>query len=145
MGLRIRVAAVCKRDDTLLLVEHEKQRQRYFLLPGGGMKRGEPAEDAVVREVLEETGIKVEPKRLVCICESISPGRERHIVHFIYDTVVVAGEPGQSHDSRVRQSLFVPMQSISELTLHPPVQAWLWERAETGFLSEPEYLGSMWV
>lgn len=145
MALRIRVAAICKKDDTLLFVEHEKQQRRYFLLPGGGVQRGERAEDALVREVLEETGLRVEPKRLVCICESISPGRERHIVHFVYDTALISGQPGVSHDSRVRRSLFVPVHSIGNLTLHPPIQEWLQERIEKGFSIELEYLGALWI
>jgi 8-oxo-dGTP diphosphatase len=145
MGLRIRVAAVCKKNDALLLVEHEKQHRRYFLLPGGGMQSGERAEDAVAREVFEETGVKVQPKRLVCICESIAPDRKRHVVHFVYDTTLIAGQPGLSHDLRVRRSLFVPIRSISGLIFHPPIQRWLQERADKGFLSELEYLGALWI
>lgn len=36
-------------------------------LPGGGMDFGESFEDNVIREVKEETGIEVEPIRLVTI------------------------------------------------------------------------------
>jgi ADP-ribose pyrophosphatase YjhB (NUDIX family) len=144
MGLRIRVGAICLKAKDILLVEHEKKGQRYFLLPGGGMQEGEPAERAIVREVLEETAVEVKPVRLICVCESISPGRTRHIVHFLYACDRVSGEPGQSQDPRVRRSLFAPAESLNQLNLRPPVQRWLQQRLQDGFLDETEYLGALW-
>jgi len=37
----------------------------YWTLPGGGVNWGEPPEDAVVREILEETGLKASGMELV--------------------------------------------------------------------------------
>jgi ADP-ribose pyrophosphatase YjhB (NUDIX family) len=145
MGLRIRVAAICRRNDALLLVEHEKEGQRYFLLPGGGMRRGERAEAAIAREVLEETTVRIEPKRLVCVCESIAPERDRHIVHFIFEALYIDGAPGVSQDPRVRGSLFAPIDSLETVQLRPPIQRWLLERLPQGFPQHLEYLEAMWI
>lgn len=139
------MAAICQRDDGILLVEHEKERRRYWLLPGGGMHKGEPARDAVVREVFEETAVRVEPGRLLCVCESIFPGGERHIVHFIYETAHVAAEPAASQDARVRRSAYVPLDSLSRMELYPPLQQWLQDRLGNGFRDTPEYLGALWA
>ena len=48
---RIRVSAVLRWDDQILLCRHEKPGKEYWLLPGGGVHSGELArsEDAAVR------------------------------------------------------------------------------------------------
>ena len=45
--------------------------EEYFDLPGGGQHVYETMEEAVVREVLEETGLAVEPVRFAALCEEI--------------------------------------------------------------------------
>ncbi len=51
-----RVAAVMIHDGKLLAMKDE--RSPYYYLPGGRVKLGETAEDAVLREVREELGIE---------------------------------------------------------------------------------------
>jgi 8-oxo-dGTP diphosphatase len=53
--------AILVRNDKILLV---KERNSYHM-PGGGVNLGEMPEDAVVREVKEETGLEAANPRLV--------------------------------------------------------------------------------
>mgnify|MGYP001121495514 FL=1 len=55
-GMRDRATAVVRRDGLLLLVQD--RGFRHFSLPGGGLRRGESAEEAVARELEEETGLR---------------------------------------------------------------------------------------
>jgi len=55
-GLRDRATAVVHRDDGLLIVRD--RGFRHYSLPGGGVKSGESPEDAVARELEEETGLR---------------------------------------------------------------------------------------
>jgi 8-oxo-dGTP pyrophosphatase MutT (NUDIX family) len=53
--MRDRATAIVRQNGLLLLVQDRGFRQ--FSLPGGGLRDGETAEEAVVRELREETGL----------------------------------------------------------------------------------------
>ena len=71
-------------DDTgrLLLIQrgHEPEAGRWSL-PGGRVRPGESDWQAVVREVREETGLRVEPGRLVGAVERPAPGGAVFDIH----------------------------------------------------------------
>lgn len=52
-------------DGRILLVEHAFRRRYPWALPGGWMNRGESPEQALVREVHEETGLTITIDRIV--------------------------------------------------------------------------------
>ncbi|MGI8411495.1 MAG: NUDIX domain-containing protein [Solirubrobacteraceae bacterium] len=65
----IGVGGVVLNDRQELLVVCEKHRRTsrpYYKLPGGALQPGEHLVDAVLREVLEETGVSVKFEALVC-------------------------------------------------------------------------------
>ena len=64
LGIRAGVSAVIfDRRGRLLLQQRSDGGQ--WGLPGGGVEIGETIAEAVVREVLEETGLTVRPRRIV--------------------------------------------------------------------------------
>lgn len=65
--LNIRAGAIIMKDGKLLMVDNSKN---YLYSVGGRIKFGETAEEAVVREVFEETGIKMEIDRLGFVQEN---------------------------------------------------------------------------
>jgi 8-oxo-dGTP pyrophosphatase MutT (NUDIX family) len=55
------------RQELLVVCErHRRTAQPYYKLPGGALQPGEHLVDAVLREVLEETGVKTRFETLVC-------------------------------------------------------------------------------
>ena len=70
--LNIRVGAIIIKDGKFLMVENDRFEHMYSV--GGRLKFGETTEEAVVREVYEETGVKMEIDRLGFIHENFFPG-----------------------------------------------------------------------
>ena len=66
--LNLRVGAIIMKDGKLLMVGNE--RANYLYSVGGRIKFGETAEEAIVREVFEETGVKMEIDRLGFVHEN---------------------------------------------------------------------------
>ena len=56
-----------EREELLVVCErHRRNDQPYYKLPGGALQPGEHLVDAVLREVLEETGVHASFEALVC-------------------------------------------------------------------------------
>lgn len=66
--LNIRVGAIIRKDEKFLMVENPAVD--YYYSVGGRIQFGETAEQAVIREVEEETGVKMEIDRLGFIHEN---------------------------------------------------------------------------
>jgi 8-oxo-dGTP diphosphatase len=101
------VGALIIEDGKILLVERGKEPLKgYWSLPGGIVETGEKLEEAIRREVVEETGLDVDPYFMFEIFERIMPdsdGRpEYHYVLMDYLCRRLAGEPTAASDvSRV--------------------------------------------
>lgn len=65
---RYRAAAIIVEDGCVLFAGNE--REDYYYSVGGGVHIGETAENAVIREVFEETGVHYEIDHLVVIYEN---------------------------------------------------------------------------
>jgi 8-oxo-dGTP diphosphatase len=92
------VSAAIIRDGRVLIVRRARPPAGgLYTLPGGGVEVGESLVAAVAREVMEETGLAVEPIALAGYREAIVPdgdGRiERHFVILPFAARWLAGEP----------------------------------------------------
>jgi len=65
-----------------------------WTLPGGKVEFGEHPDNAVVREVLEETGLKVSVKGVLCVNSELFhfTGSRMHAVRLIYRVQLEGGE-----------------------------------------------------
>ena len=57
--INVRVGAIIMKDNHFLMVGNNKHPE-YLYSVGGRVKFGETAEEAIIREVYEETGVKME-------------------------------------------------------------------------------------
>ena len=62
---RPRACGALIHGDAILMVRHVEPTRAYWTLPGGGLEAGETPAEAAVREVWEETGLRVRSVRLL--------------------------------------------------------------------------------
>jgi ADP-ribose pyrophosphatase YjhB (NUDIX family) len=91
------VGAVIFHGDRILMAQRGKEPLKgWWSLPGGALETGEALADAVRREVLEETGLEVEPLQVFEIFERIMRDAagvpEYHYVLIDYVCDVTGGE-----------------------------------------------------
>jgi ADP-ribose pyrophosphatase YjhB (NUDIX family) len=106
------VGAIVLRGNEVLLVRHTYGSAAGKLLnPGGMLKEGELPYDAVKREVMEETGITVEPAGLIAVRCSATNWYMAFLCNH------VAGEP-KTDNAENSEAIFL---DCSEVLEHPEV------------------------
>jgi ADP-ribose pyrophosphatase YjhB (NUDIX family) len=90
------VGAVLIHDGKVLLIRRGKEPLRgRWVVPGGTVEVGETLEVALVREVLEETGLLVRPLELVTAFDRIERNGDSVLYHYVivdYLCEYVSGE-----------------------------------------------------
>lgn len=81
----MRAGAIILDNDRVVLIERFRAGNHYFVFPGGTVKKKESVEEAVVREVFEETGLDVVVNRLIAV------GRYRDVEECYYLVDIVGG------------------------------------------------------
>ena len=97
------VGAVVIRDGRVLLIRRGKEPLRgRWLVPGGTLELGETLEEAVVREIREETALEVAPLEVLTVFDRIDRDEGRVLYHYVivdYLCEYLSGEPRAGSDA----------------------------------------------
>lgn len=124
------VGAVIFDEDRVLLVQRgHAPMQGEWSLPGGALEVGERLEDGVRREVLEETGLIVEPIAMVEVFDRIArdvTGRVQfHYVLVDYLCCITGGSAACSSDATdLRWAARDDLDTIAAFTREVILKAW---------------------
>lgn len=150
--IRNSAKALVLKGGALLLNTHlDAQGQPYYDLPGGGQHPMETMEEAVVREVWEETGLRVEPVRFAALAEEIFTDEDMqsrypeycHRAMHIFLVRVLSEDAGPVAEIDFQQtgSRWVAPEEAEELPLVPlQLRGRVREVLEA---AHPVYLGSL--
>jgi len=93
-------AIVHDAEGRLLVIKRGRAPARgRWSLPGGRVHTGESFRDAVVRETLEETGLRVHPVRMIGSVERTAPDGSTYDIRDFAATVVDGGDPVAGDDA----------------------------------------------
>ena len=87
------MAGVLIDDGHILQLNQDTGTGRSWSLSGGKIEEGEALAEALVREMRGETGLEVEPRRLLYVCDHL-PGDGTHVVHLTFEARRVGGVAG---------------------------------------------------
>lgn len=113
-------AFIQRADGAVLLVQRGRPpEQGHWGLPGGKVDWMETVEHAVIREVHEETGLRVAIERLLCVVDHFEPGLAQHWVAPVYLVRTLDAAPAvlQEPDVLLALGWFQPDALPAPLTL----------------------------
>lgn len=122
--LRIRVCGLYCEGDRLLMVRHRgiNPSGTFWCPPGGGAQFNETAPDALIREFLEETGLKIEIGDLLFVNEFMQP--PLHALELFFTVQVKGGSLRQGIDPEMSQAgqiiEDVRLMTFGEIKRYPP-------------------------
>ena len=87
-------AVILNSEAEVLICKSNKWNQKY-VIPGGHIEAGEKMEEALIREVKEETGLEVYDLELLGITESIYSKSFQNQKHFIFIDYICRSDSDQ--------------------------------------------------
>jgi ADP-ribose pyrophosphatase YjhB (NUDIX family) len=120
--LRVGCSATIFDEDRQKVLLTRRVDNGRWCLPGGGMEAGESVEETCIREVFEETGLRVRVKRLVGVYSNpdqlvIYPdGNQVHFVVLNFEAEIINGKLGLSNETT--DAGFFTLEEIAQLPIH---------------------------
>ncbi len=143
MRKHIRAVAIIIKDNDVLLMWRKNQGKEYYVFPGGGTEENETVEEAVLREVREETTLKVRIEKQLYHHHYINDSDQ-----YFYLCSYLSGEPtlGEANEKEdmlkdngnFYQPVWMKIEDLKILLLYPlEIRDWLLEDVKNDFKNTP--------
>lgn len=134
--MKVNVRAVIPQAGRIVVSRERRRGIEHILLPGGRVRNGETIDQALVREVCEETGLAVVADRLLYVAEVVG-------MYGVHDLLLVwlahPTDPQQSIDPEA----LVSMDSPVVRSVMPPIMDEIDADISTGWPGRPRWLGNV--
>jgi 8-oxo-dGTP diphosphatase len=113
----------------LLLVkkpDHVGPYAGMYLTPGGGVKNGESVDETALRELYEETGVKVSNLKRVFFDDDVTDnwqGIKKHYIMLMYTADYISGNlrPTEGDDDNLEVIKWFSKEELQSVALSPPL------------------------
>lgn len=110
------VDAIIQKSSSLLLIKRKNHPfKNQFALPGGFVNEGETIENAIVREVYEETSLEVHPIDILGVYSDPTRDPRGHIMSVVFIVLVIRGIPTAGDDAQ--EISWIPINKIDEIEI----------------------------
>lgn len=143
--MRKAARAIIIENGKMLVMYRNKHGSEYFTLVGGRLNDGETPEQALVREIREETGLRITKYQLVFIEEHAEPYNEQYI--FLcevasHEPIAVQNSSEEGTMNRMGMNIHTPhwvdVSALHTLAFRTPqLQTALIDAVKKGFPSQP--------
>ena len=122
-----------RKDNRILLVKKPDNVGPYagtYLTPGGGVNTGEAIDEAALRELYEETGVKVSNLKRIFFDDVVTEnwkGDEAHYIMLLYTADYLSGDlqPTEGDDDNLEVIKWFSEDELKEIKLSPPLKKFL--------------------
>lgn len=130
MKIRSSVQAVIIRENQILTIRKYDYNKFMNILPGGGQEPGETLKEAIVRECIEETGLKIQAGELLFVSEYIGKNHEHaqwdshiHVVVHLFECLYPDDDSsfgmGKETDPDQIGLEWLPLEDLHNTNLYP--------------------------
>ncbi len=110
------VDAIIQNSNSILLVKRSKDPYKnQFALPGGFVNEGETIEEAIKREVYEETSLEVHPIDILGVYSDPKRDPRGHIMTVVFIVLIIRGNPSAGDDAK--EISWIPIEKISDIKI----------------------------
>ena len=128
------VGALLHRGDQVLLVKTHKWNHSWGI-PGGKIRRSESSEDALRREMREETGLEIKSPHFVCVQDCIDSEEFIRPAHFLLLNYLAEAEPGEvTLNEEAEEFQWLPIKDSLALNLNQATRYLIERILEQGLL-----------
>ena len=126
--MRVRVSAVFEREKEILCMKYIYGGKEVFALPGGGVDKDVPLQQAIVNEWKDEIGIKLEIGGVILIGEAPGTRKYPQTLHIVFEALEIIGTPKVRRDSTHSIDIaWLPIEKFFQLVVvcwfrYPQVQ-----------------------
>ena len=113
---QVRVTGVLIERGKILLVRQSVSPAREWSLPGGKLERGETLQEAMQREMIEETGLATRVERLLYLCELPEATPPLLHVTFLLERTggVLSGPSDVFEQNPIQEVKMVPIEQLAD-------------------------------
>lgn len=140
--INLRCSALILRGNSVLLCQ--RPHLTDWVLPGGALKRSETVAACAVREVREETGLRVQVLGVAFVLDTVSTAVGGQLAEIVFHARQLddgPDEPAVVEEGRI--PLFVPLDTLDHVNVRPRIDGAIRQFARQGGPTVA-YLGNLW-